>query len=652
MAVRQLIATLVAACMAIALTACGGGGGGSSDGGGSVQVEKPAIGTQPADQTVVTGSAATFMVAATGGGTLAYQWKKNGTDIPGATASTYTTPTTSIADHDSRFTVVVTNSAGAATSNAARLAVTAVAVAPAIGSQPASQSVVTGSAATFTVQATGGGTLAYQWKKNGIDIPGATASTYTTPATSIADHGTRFSVVVTNSAGAATSNDASLTVTAEAVAPAITSQPENLSVTTGTAASFSVVASGTSPFGYQWKKNGADIPGATSGTYTTPATSSADIGAELVYSVVVTNGAGAATSNTARLTVTAAVVAPGISSQPAPQTVGAGQTASFSVTASGTSPGYQWKKNGTDIPGATASSYTTPATRSADNGAVFTVEVRNSAGSVTSSEARLKVGLGITTQPADLAVAPGNTATFSVVATGIGTVRYQWKKRGGVIAGATESSYTTPATDQTFDTGAVFTVVVTDDEGTVTSSNATLTVSKFSLVANASVGGTYALTECVKDNRTGLIWEGKNSNGSSTRPGDGTYSNYDYTPGGQTPDETPIPPTPEQINASTNSIGYRNAVNASSLCGFTDWRLPTVDELKGISLGKKQAADAPSIDTTWFPNTQLVSGDAYWSSDPYISDSRYVYNFEFRTGNSGETVRTGPYAIRLVRSSQ
>ena len=233
MAVRQLIATLVAACMAIALTACGGGGGGSSDGGGSVQVDGPLIGTQPADQTVVTGSAATFTVAATGGGTLAYQWKKNGTDIPGATASTYTTPATSIADHDALFTVVVTNSAGAATSNAARLAVTAVAVAPAISSQPASQSVVTGSAATFTVTATGGGTLAYQWKKNGSDIARATASTYTTPATSIADHGARFSVVVTNSAGAATSNDASLTVTAEAVAPAITSQPENLSVTTG-----------------------------------------------------------------------------------------------------------------------------------------------------------------------------------------------------------------------------------------------------------------------------------------------------------------------------------------------------------------------------------------------------------------------------------
>ena len=649
MAVRQLIATLVAACMAIALTACGGGGGGSSDGGGSAQVEKPAIGTQPADQTVVTGSAATFTVAATGGGTLAYQWKKNGTDIPGATASTYTTPATSNADHDARFTVVVTNSAGAATSNAARLAVTAAAVAPAISSQPASQSVVTGSAATFTVAATGGGTLAYQWKKNGSDIAGATASTYTTPATSIADHDARFSVVVTNSAGAATSNDASLTVTAEAEAPAITSQPENLSVTTGQTASFSVIATGTSP-GYQWKKNGADIPGATSSTYTTPATSSADIGAELVYSVVVTNGAGTATSNTARLTVTAAVVAPGISSQPAPQTVGAGQTASFLVIATGTSPGYQWKKNGTDIPGATASSYTTPATRSADNGAVFTVEVRNSAGSVTSSEARLKVGLGITTQPADQTVAPGNTATFSVVATGIGTVRYQWKKRGGVIAGATESTYTTPATNQTFDTGAWFTVVVTDDEGTVTSSKATLIVSRFSLVANASVGGTYALTECVKDNSTGLIWEGKPTSG--VRSTDKIYTNYDSKDSAQKfdgPSSRYVNPEQSDIDAPTNSIGHRNFANDSSLCGFTDWRLPTIVELEGI-LNASQAT-TPKIDTQWFPNTQAAF---YWSSSPFGNDILSTMGVDFNLGRAYQTDRfydTNHY-LRLVRSSQ
>ena len=89
-----------------------------------------------------------------------------------------------------------------------------------------------------------------------------------------------------------------------------------------------------------------------------------------------------------------------------------------------------------------------------------------------------------------------------------------------------------------------FTVVVTDDEGTVTSSNATLIVSRFSLVANASVGGTYDLTECVKDNSTGLIWEGKPTSGD--RSTDNTYTNYDNTPGRQTLDDTP----PHMMNKS------------------------------------------------------------------------------------------------------
>ncbi len=85
-------------------------------------------------------------------------------------------------------------------------------------------------------------------------------------------------------------------------APSITSQPANQSVAAGTAATFTVTASGTSPLSYQWRKNGANISGATSASYTTPATATADNGA--TFSVVVSNSAGSATSNNATLTVT------------------------------------------------------------------------------------------------------------------------------------------------------------------------------------------------------------------------------------------------------------------------------------------------------------------------------------------------------------
>jgi hypothetical protein len=94
----------------------------------------------------------------------------------------------------------------------------------------------------------------------------------------------------------------------------------------------------------------------------------------------------------ATLTVNAADVAPTIATQPGNQTVAVGQTATFSVTATGTAPlSYQWQKNGAAISGATASNYTTPATVSGDNGAKFDVLVTNAVGSATSTMATLTV---------------------------------------------------------------------------------------------------------------------------------------------------------------------------------------------------------------------------------------------------------------------
>jgi len=173
-------------------------------------------------------------------------------------------------------------------------------------------------------------------------------------------------------------------------APSITTQPSSLSVVIGQTATFSVSASGTSPLTYQWQRNSTNISEATSSTYTTPATTSADNGAK--FDVVVTNSEGSVTSVQATLTVTSAPVAPTIATQPTSQTVVVGQTATFSVLATGTSPlSYQWQKNSANISGATASSYTTLATTSADNGSKFDVVVTNSAGSATSTQATLTV---------------------------------------------------------------------------------------------------------------------------------------------------------------------------------------------------------------------------------------------------------------------
>ena len=439
----------------------------------------PAVTSQPASVTVMAGQTATFTVAASGTQPMTYQWQKNGAAISGAIAPSYTTPPTTSADNGSTFVAMITNSGGTTSSNAATLSVNPDPVAPSIVTQPANQSVLAGATATFSVAASGTQPLTYQWQKNGAAISGGVSASYTTPATTSADNGSTFLVVVTNSAGTISSAAATLTVNADPVAPTITSQPANRSVTAGQTATFTVAASGTAPLSYQWQKNGVAISGANSTSYTTPATTTNDNGS--TFQVMVSNSVGSTPSASATLMVTAAPVAPGISGQPVSQTVTAPQAATFSVAASGTTPlSYQWQKNGAAIGGANSASYTTAATSTSDNGAAFQVVVSNTAGSITSSAAILTVNAAtvaptFTSQPSSLTVTAGQTATFSVAASGTQPFTYQWQKNGAAIGGATGSSYTTPATT-TADTGSKFTVVVTNSAGSVTSAAATLTV--------------------------------------------------------------------------------------------------------------------------------------------------------------------------------
>jgi len=271
----------------------------------------------------------------------------------------------------------------------AKFATCGVTQAPVIMAQPASQTVIAGQPAAFSVAASGTGPMSYQWKRNGAAISGANQSSYST-STSTSDNGAQFSATVSNTAGAVDSTPAVLTVDPSVVAPSITAQPASLSVTAGQSASFSIVASGTGPLAYQWNRNGAPIGGANSASYAISATVVGDNSAQ--FSATVSNGAGSVTSSAATLSVTAPVVAPSITAQPLPQTVSQGQTATFSVASTGTAPmTYQWNRNGSAIAGANSSTYTTPATTSSDNGSQFFVSVSNNAGSVTSGSAALTV---------------------------------------------------------------------------------------------------------------------------------------------------------------------------------------------------------------------------------------------------------------------
>ena len=263
----------------------------------------PTIASQPASQTVTAGANVTFTVAASGTAPLSFQWMKGGANISGATSATLTLNAVTTASAGS-YTVRVSNSAGAITSAAATLTVNAAATAPTIASQPASQTVTAGANVTFTVAASGTAPLSYQWMKGGANISGATSATLTLNAVTTASAGS-YTVRVSNSAGAITSGAATLTVNAATTIPTITTQPASQTVNAGASASFSVVASGTTPLSYQWKKNGGTIVGATSATLTLNNVTTADAGG---YVVVVSNSAGSATSTAASLTLNPAPV--------------------------------------------------------------------------------------------------------------------------------------------------------------------------------------------------------------------------------------------------------------------------------------------------------------------------------------------------------
>ena len=286
MRIRAVVAVLIVLGMGALLAGCDKG-------------TPPTISTPPTAQTACVGGKVTFSVTAAGTAPLSYQWRKDGTAISGATTATYTIGSVAAGDAGS-YTVVVTNAAGSITSAAAVLTVN---VPPTLTVQPAAQSACAGKSVLFSVTAAGTPPLAYQWKKDGTPIADATTAIYTIPAVTTADEGT-YTVVVTNSCGTVTSHAAALSVS---TAPAITVHPAPQTVVAGSSATFSVTAAGTPPLAYQWKRDGADIAGATEPSYTIPAVASADAGS---YTVVVTNPCGSVTSDPALLTVTPAATAP------------------------------------------------------------------------------------------------------------------------------------------------------------------------------------------------------------------------------------------------------------------------------------------------------------------------------------------------------
>ncbi len=263
--------------------------------------------------------------------------------------------------------------------------------------------------------------------------------------------------------------------------PEFVTQPVSRSTNVGANVVFSASVNNPTPSVFQWRKDNTNLPAATGVSYTLNNVQLANAGN---YSVFVSNAAGGTTSSNAVLQVG---IAPAITGPPGSLIVTQGQSATFTVTATGTPLNYFWKKGGVFILGATNSAYTI-ASVPAGSVTTYTCQVSNFLSNVTSVGATLTVysPLTITVQPVSQTIGVGSNFTVSVTATGNPVPTYQWRKDSADILGAKASSYSVTGA-QTNDSGG-YSVVLTNILGMVTS-----------VVAQVRVGDVPLITQQPQD---------------------------------------------------------------------------------------------------------------------------------------------------------
>jgi hypothetical protein len=306
-----------------------------------------------------------------------------------------------------------------------------------------------GQTATLDVTASGTAPFTYQWKKDGVDISGATAISYVISNVTTAASG-NYTVLVSNSLGNSLSNIATLTVVN---APVFTQQPVAVSTSVGQSFTLSSLATGDSPPTYQWFKNNVAISGATSATYTVSSAVLADAGTYKVTASNTVSGTLVSTdSNAVSVTVIEVLVPPTFTTQPVAATVNLTQSFTLSALANGTpAPTYQWYKDNVAITGATSTSYTVSSAVSANGGDYKVVATNTLNGASSSVDSNIVTVTVVRTLAAPVFTAQPATSTsvnlnqsfvLSGLATGNPTPTYQWYKDNVAITGATSTSYT------------------------------------------------------------------------------------------------------------------------------------------------------------------------------------------------------------------
>ncbi len=331
---------------------------------------------------------------------------------------------------------------------------------------------------------------------------------------------------------------------------AITLQPQDLTVSTNTPATFNVTATGSSPINYQWyfygtSTNNTPVPvGVNSPTFTIPSAQSSDSG---LYAVVVSNSFNSVQSRFATLIVGNLLP---VLNGPFNETAIQGSNVTFSATVviANPFPTLQWQTNSVNVGGATGLSLTLNSVPAGFDGMTVTLIASNAAGVVTSN-ATLTVNIppSISPQPTNITVAAGSSASFVSGATGKPNPTFQWYKNGSIIPSQTSSTLTFPSA-QGSDIANYF-MVAANAAGSLTSSVVKLTVTSTTLSST---------TVAPANNSTGICYDTPlyiTFNGPISLVNSGSIRIYNITNA-----TTPV----DIINLSTNQVVVSAGINLTN----------------------------------------------------------------------------------------
>ena len=450
-----------------------------------------------AGSTICAGTSVTFTATPTNGGTPAYQWQVNGSNV-GTNSATYATSSLNNGDV---VTCVMTTSltcvtTGSATSSGITMTVnptvaTSVSIASSAGS-----TICSGTSITFTATPVNGGTPTYQWKVNGSNV-GTNSATYVTSSLNNGDVVTceMVSSVTCPSPATAISNSITMTVNPTAAPTISIASAQGVNTCEGTTVNFtaSITNGGPSPV-YQWMLNGSNV-GTNSSTYSNSTLVTGDVVTCELTSNAPCATVTSVTSNSLTFTVNPVVV-PSVSIvSSAGSTICSGTSVTFTATpTNGGTPTYQWQVNGSNV-GTNAPTYTTS---SLANGSVVTCLLTSSTvcampATVVSNSITMTVNssaaptISISSNPAG-SICSGTNVTFTAsISNGGASPVYQWKLNGTNV-GSNQSTYS----NASLANGDVVTCELTSNAPCI--SVTTVTSNSITMTVNQSVTPTITIT--------------------------------------------------------------------------------------------------------------------------------------------------------------